>query len=55
MRKEPKKIQLSRETLRYLTADTLTEAAGGITRPSMFHKCPATVSCGISCSDVPCG
>lgn len=44
MKRKPKKLNLAKETLRHLNADTLEEVAGGYT-----PACPDTVSCN-SCT-----
>ena len=53
-KKAVQKLQLSRETIRYLVSDELVEAAGGVSLMTKCIDCSAYPSCPIGRSDACC-
>jgi|GEM_PF-5261355 len=59
MKKRPKKLKLSLETLRILTPSRLGVAVGGLTAATNCFTCLGTCrsdcgSCGVNCTHQPC-
>jgi hypothetical protein len=50
MRKRPKKLELSKETLASLAASHLEQAAAAYSSPNgCSHPCPVTLTCHRTC------
>ena len=54
MKKQIKRLSLSRETLQVLESDTLTKVDGGVVRPSLGDYCSINVCPSDSCLYTTC-
>jgi hypothetical protein len=54
MKKQPKRLSLSRETIHVLESETLSKVDGGIVKPSLGDYCSINVCPSDSCQYTTC-